>query len=272
MKKDLELQIKGVRSGWVNAFSNMKDVVKDAVKNLRESIDEVDHRHSNSLVHHPAGPPDLSGIHEDIDKLDDKIEKFREDLSKIESDKNNIQFQNLGFKDPGEANTWIGDHCPHGKYGLMVDFHTMLEHIEQKIKGVDALGRLEKVHKIHLPSNSEAVAIDSFQSMIPRFFCKPGEHYVIDSTESHFSNIKSFKDWNNPSSGFKLQLKNKWKGSGSTKWPPLSQSYLLLLLCFPSQRHQFQIPLPGPMNSLTTLMLRFPNIPTESLARKRCGM
>ena len=86
----------------------------------------------------------------------------------------------------------------------MVDFHTMLEHLEQKIKGVEALGRLEKVHKIHLPSNSEAVAIASFQSMIPRFFSKPGEHHVIDNTESHFTNIKSFKEQNNPSSEFKL--------------------------------------------------------------------
>ena len=81
--------------------------------------------------------------------------------------------------------------------------------MEQKIKGVDALAQLEKVHKIKLLSNSEAVAISSFQIMVPRFFSKQGEHQVIDSTESYFSNIKSFGEWNNAASGYKFKLKKK---------------------------------------------------------------
>ena len=95
-----------------------------------------------------------------------------------------ISYQNLGFRNPEKDNSWIEENCPHGKYGLIVDFHIMMEHVEQKIKGVDALARLEKVHKIKLPSNSEAVAIVSFQIMIPQFFCKQGYYKVIDSTES----------------------------------------------------------------------------------------
>ena len=91
----------------------------------------------------------------------------------------------------------------------MIDFHIMMEHIEQTIRGVDALARLEKVHKIRLLSNAEAVAISSFQAMIPRFFTKQGEHQVISNTESYFTNIKSFSEWNNPSSGFKVQLKKQ---------------------------------------------------------------
>ena len=59
MKRDLETQIKHVRSGWVNVFTNMKNAVKGAVTNLRESIDDVDNCHSSSLVHHAAPPPDL---------------------------------------------------------------------------------------------------------------------------------------------------------------------------------------------------------------------
>ena len=120
-----------------------------------------------------------------------------------------VTYQNLGFRNPEEANAWIEENCLRGKYGLLVDFHIMMEHVEQKIKGVDALGRLEKVHKIKLPSNSEAVAIASFQIMIPSFFCKQGDHQVIDTTESHFTNIKSFTDWNNLASGFKIKLKKQ---------------------------------------------------------------
>ena len=32
---------------------------------------------------------------------------------------------------------------------------------------------------------------------------------MIDTTESHFTNIKNYGDWNNPSSGFKVQLKKQ---------------------------------------------------------------
>ena len=85
----------------------------------------------------------------------------------------------------------------------------MMEHIEQKVRGFDTLARLEKVHKIRLPSNKEAVAISLFQTMIPRFFSKPGEHHVINSTESYFTNIKNFANWNTPLSGFKFQLKKQ---------------------------------------------------------------
>ena len=45
--------------------------------------------------------------------------------------------------------------------------------------------------------------------MIPRFFCKQGEHEVIDTSESYFTNIKSFAEWNNASSGYKFKLKKQ---------------------------------------------------------------
>ena len=52
-----------------------------------------------------------------------------------------ISYHNLGFRGPNEADSWIEEHCPHGKYGLMFNFHIMMEHIEQKFRGVDALAR-----------------------------------------------------------------------------------------------------------------------------------
>lgn len=153
---------------------------------------------------------DLTGIHLEINRLEDKLDQIQVDVNKrMEEHSDGISYHNLGFRDPSEADSWIEEHSPQGKYGLMIDFHIMMEHIEQKVRGVDALARLEKVHKIKLPSNSEAVAISSFQSMIPRFFSKPGEYLVIDNTESYFTNIKSFSDWNNSASGYKVQLKKQ---------------------------------------------------------------
>ena len=44
---------------------------------------------------------------------------------------------------------------------------------------------------------------------MPRFFTSTGNHTVIDNHESYFSQIKTFKEWNNPNSGFKLRLKKE---------------------------------------------------------------
>ena len=67
-----------------------------------------------------------------------------------------ILFHQLGFCGPEEADAWVEQHWPSGRYGLVVDFHIMMEHIFQKIKGIDVLARLEKVHKIQVGSNAMA--------------------------------------------------------------------------------------------------------------------
>ena len=68
------------------------------------------------------------------------MDKIQENMLKLGNDSPEvINYQNLGFQNPEEANSWIKENCPHGKYGLIVDFHIMMEHVEQKIKGVDAL-------------------------------------------------------------------------------------------------------------------------------------
>ena len=52
----------------------------------------------------------------------------------------------------------------------------MMEHIYKKSKGIDYLSRLEKVHKIQVGSNLEAVAIALFEVMVPKFFTRHGDH------------------------------------------------------------------------------------------------
>ena len=119
-----------------------------------------------------------------------------------------IAFHQLGFRGPEEADAWVEEHCPTNRFGLVVYFNTTMEHIFQKIKGIDALTRLEKVRKIQVGSNAKAVAIALFEVMIPRFFTKPGDHEVYKDTNSHFLNIKTYDKWDNPSSGHKLTLEH----------------------------------------------------------------
>ena len=42
LKSDMETQVKQVRSGWINAFVNLKNTIKTVVRDLRTSIDNLE--------------------------------------------------------------------------------------------------------------------------------------------------------------------------------------------------------------------------------------
>ena len=45
-----------------------------------------------------------------------------------------ISCHHLGFQVPEEAHSWVEYHCPSGRFGLVIDFHTMMENIYQQSK------------------------------------------------------------------------------------------------------------------------------------------
>ena len=80
MKRDYNTQIKQVRAGWIGAFGNMKTAVRDVFTDLRSSIDRLEADSGRALTLSPVttgrGGVDLTGIHEDIDKLQDRINEY----------------------------------------------------------------------------------------------------------------------------------------------------------------------------------------------------
>ena len=82
----------------------------------------------------------------------------------------------------------------------------MMEHINHNITDVDALKQLQTVYKLKLSTLSEALSVTSFEVSIPRFLSNSGAHTVVGNEASYFSHIPSYKDWNNPNSGFKYRL------------------------------------------------------------------
>ena len=119
-------------------------------------------------------------LQEDIEAMQETFEELKEEVAKLRSNQEKpIEFQSLGFEDPDEAHSWIVKNCLVGSYGYVIDFHVLMEYIYQKLNGQDNLSRLEKLHKIKLKSNMEAIAISSFETMCPRFFSKSGDNEVI---------------------------------------------------------------------------------------------
>jgi len=94
---------------------------------------------------------------------------------------------------------------PGENFGLLVDFHLVMEHVQVQITGQKLMSNLEKIYKMSLDSNNQALAISSFETRIPRFFSNESKHYV-KKDESYFSSIKAWDDWDLPHDGYRDRL------------------------------------------------------------------
>ena len=151
----------------------------------------------------------VEGLLEEFEDLRTQVNQLEGRHEKISAQGELVKFHNLDFTSKEQSDAWLELHAPDGNFGLLIDFHTLMEHIFHSITGVDSLKQLQNVYKLKLKTLSEALAIASFETLVPRFFTSTGNHTVIDNHESYFSQIKTFKDWNNPNSGFKLRLKKE---------------------------------------------------------------
>ena len=115
----------------------------------------------------------------------------------------------MGFGSKNHSDAWLETYAPGGNFGFVIDFHTTTEKINHNIAGVDALKQLQNVYKLKLSTLSEALSVTSFEVSIPRFLSNSGAHTVVRNEASYFSHIPSYKDWNNPNSGFKYRLKKE---------------------------------------------------------------
>lgn len=146
----------------------MNQALRDSVRNVRNDMEDIT-RATNAYGVTLGVDGAIGGGVDDKDRwemIGKRMDNFEDEISNLNSDTPSaIYFHNLGFCGTDKENAWIEKHSPGGKYGLLIDFHTLMEHIDQKIRGVDSLNRLEKMHKIQLTSNSEAVAVASFETI-----------------------------------------------------------------------------------------------------------
>ena len=157
----------------------------------------------------------LDPILEDVKNLEIRLSELEVETNTLKGvDGNAIQFYNLGFTSKSESDAWLELNSPGGNFGYLVNFHTVMEHIHQAITDVDALKQLQNVYKLKLQTISEALSVTSFEVSTPRFLSSSGLHAVIGNDVLFFSHISSYKQWNDPSSGFKLRLKRSLKNLG----------------------------------------------------------
>jgi hypothetical protein len=137
--------------------------------------------------------------------MESKITKVSEGLARVkaETDDHAIRFAGLGFRSSKESNAWLLIHMPDHHYGLVVDVHMVMEHVQSQITGTDTINMLEKLFKLKLQTLADGMATKSYERKIPRFFSQASVHKVIKHDDSHFETIGSYEEWDTPVSGFR---------------------------------------------------------------------
>ena len=141
-----------------------------------------------------------------------RLDALEREMSIVRSsnDSSVIKYSNLGFRSQKECDAWIEINQPSDDYGLIIDFNGLMEHVWTQIVGQKILTNLEKVYKMKLSSNNQAVTLTSFETRIPKFFCGESRAMgVVKEGDSYFKMIKTWEDWNTPHDGFRDQLKRE---------------------------------------------------------------
>jgi hypothetical protein len=113
-----------------------------------------------------------------------------------------VKFNGFGFRRVEEANAWIAtDH----KFGLIVDVHMVFEHVYSA--SAKTVPTLQQLAKIEMRDMSQGIAVSLFAPRIPKLLTDETGYSVVRTDESYFDQIKSYKDWEEPGTGFRDRLK-----------------------------------------------------------------
>ena len=177
--------------------------VSEEFAKVRSSFAQASHP-----SHHAA--TDMVDLRSEMNSIISRLTKVEQESVRARiGEGDSVLFHNLGFKSKREADAWLIINAPKQEFGYLVDFHTVMEHINQQITGMDSLSSLGKLYKLKLRTISEGVAITSFENNNPRFLTSSGAHAVVDSESSYFTHIPTYLKWNDPLEGFKKRWKSE---------------------------------------------------------------
>ena len=202
---DLDQHTIALNATVSNVKKALSGVAKGAKGGIEQNMSRLSALEASSLseAHAYTAPPDLSLVFERLTLLEQESARSRA------SEGAAVGFHDLGFRSKTEAHAWLVLNAPVDQFGFMVDFHTVMEHIQQQITGIDSLSSLGKVYKLKLRTLSEAVSMTSFEIISPRFLSDSGTHNVISAEASYFTRIPSFAQWNHPLEGYKKRWKTE---------------------------------------------------------------
>ena len=109
--------------------------------------------------------PEICRLEGLISGVSNRVNKF-DNLN----DSDSIKFGGMGLRSKREVIVWLAINSPRERGGLIVDFHTLMEHIYHSTTGSDAITKLNGLYKLKIGTISQGLAITSFDCNIPKFF------------------------------------------------------------------------------------------------------
>jgi lysozyme family protein len=154
-------------------------------------------------------------LNQAIDYTDNEVNVLRNTKSEVhrkideliaDTHHDAIKFNGFGFRRYNEAAAWLETHSPDHKFGLIVDVHMVFEHLYSAAeKTVPALQQLKKIEMTNM---SQGIAVSFFDQPIPKLLCEGTGYSVVQTNESYFDHIKSYKEWDTPHKGYRVWLKH----------------------------------------------------------------
>jgi hypothetical protein len=143
-----------------------------------------------------------------IQQIETRMVAMENKLSGLlaKGDERAIKFAGLGFQSIKQSNAWLEAEMRKHPSGLIVDVHMVLEHIHYALEGIDTIATMEKLYKIKVTCIADSVAMTSFDTKTPKFFCKTQGHRVLKGDASYLDAIPTQNDWSDVATGYKMRL------------------------------------------------------------------
>ena len=111
---------------------------------------------------------------------------------KAAADTQAIKTGSLDFRSSKESDAWLEKNHPGDEFEVVLDFHTVMEHVYSSLYSNDIIKNMERVYKLGLATMHQALAITSFEVRLPRFLCKVTGFQVVKGDASPFDNIGNY--------------------------------------------------------------------------------
>jgi hypothetical protein len=193
---------------WSKRVSTLEADLLATAATLMKSLQTQGHRIDaiqNAGISTPTATAPLDS--RSIQSLKEEVQELRAEIKRMnaENKPHVVKFGGLNLDSLSNATAWISLHVAVEDVGLVVDPHTVFEHIFANLSGREFLKNFERVHKLEISTLAQGYSMSSFEQPIPKIFSKAGTTVIKDDS-SYLSRIVSWDDWDYPDTGLRQCL------------------------------------------------------------------
>ena len=161
-------------------IQNNEDAESEATAEWENKLDSLELRLS-SLKHHTPFPTatklpssNSGATASEMDTIRAVTNLLATKVISLEEGRNpkKVHYGGMLFESPLELGAWLLlVNMEVEDAGLIVDPHTVMEHVFGTINDEDFLKTFKKLHKLQISNLSQGFMISSFQQSVPKYFC-----------------------------------------------------------------------------------------------------